>query len=226
MRIIKAGIILKLAPSIFSTAFLFLLLFFSPAGASSLGDVAADCGAVRERFTFNILRKAKKIGIQTVNVYDCGGVQTAVIDVDISFRMALLRIKAKQTVIEQWRDGVMTSFQSERTASFSEDMVIDAKYEEGVWRIVTNGTPAASEVRLGSTAYWTADLVHADAVLNIDTGEVIPIIAQRKAEDVYELQRSDGKVLRIVVDGERIVSTQLINDGDVEISFVRTSLED
>ncbi len=222
MRSFKVHRRWSLAPSIFSTAFLLSIVLASHAAAARLESRVAECGAARESLTFDIIRKGKTIGTQIVEVYDCDGVNAAVINVDIAFRMALLRIKATQSVVEKWRDGSMISFHSERSASFSGDTIIEANRIDGVWNIFTNGSLETSDARLASSAYWTADLVHAEAVLNIDTGELIPIVDRSRDGDVYELLRSDGKILRIVVAGDRIVSTQLVNAGEIEISFVRT----
>ena len=193
---------------------------FFAAARQPVDDAETACGPLHQELIFSIRRKRKKIGEQSVRVYDCGEFTRAAIELRVTVRIAFAKIKSSQRIVEDWNDKRLLRLSSERTASLMGTTLINVSAIDTGWSVTAGDETAYTDKYLVSTAYWTAAAVNAGALLNIDNGEIINVASVKDDErGGYRLERDDGKTVLLHVDGQYVRRVELIDGDDTEIVF-------
>ncbi len=187
----------------------------------TLPAVAADLDA-----KFLIERKGKVIGYHAVDVTptEAGMRVGTQIEMRVGIGpVTLFRYAHEATEI--WRDDTLISLISE-TDNNGDKAFVDAKrYGE---QLMINGSGYEGPAPAGAmpSSYWDKDLVHANAMINTQTGEIVEIDTSRIGEtraphdrlaEHYQLVGS--LILNLWYDGERWVGSNFTIDGE-ELTYV------
>ncbi len=131
------------------------------------------------------------------------------VEIDARFDVRFLRIPVysyRHVNSETWRGGCLQRLESE-TDDNGESLSVSARSERG--RIlVTSGDESRAIERecVRSFAYWNRDIVDSDALLNAQTGKLVPVniepvtasppagIAETAALDAYRIDSDDGEI--------------------------------
>ena len=105
--------------------------------------------------------------------------------------------------VERWRGGCLRELQS-RTVTNGERVAVSARDTGGQLAVER---PAGRDVHQGcvfSFAYWDPRILEARALLNSQTGELVPVEVVRMGPDTLSVQGQDQLAMRHRISGPRL----------------------
>ncbi len=118
------------------------------------------------------------------------------IDVDLAVKIGpLTPFLYRHDVVETWRDGELYALTS-TTRKDRRDLKVDAKRSGDTLRVSGKYASLEAPADTVTTTWWNSDVLRRDALLNSETGELIPASAERVGEET------------VLVDGLAVEATR------------------
>lgn len=166
-----------------------------------------------QAWMFKVYLDSKPIGYHEFRIRENGGSST--VDINARFDVKLLFFNAlayRHHNTETW-DGKCLRWIHSGTTVNSKNQSVEARDLGPEFEVVTGSTRSLLDRNcVMSFAYWTRDILAADALLNAQTGELEPVTF-----------RHEGEEMRIV-DGKSVLSdryTLSASSGDLSLWYAR-----
>ena len=188
------------------------------AAASSVGDVIPASFSTE----FDIYRGDKAIGRHAVTVSHDADKTTVRTEIDMKVKFGPITLfKYTHRATEVWRDGTLVSLES-RTDNNGEDMWVDAAMTGTGLQISGSGYKGEAPADIVPSSYWRKSLVDAEAMLNTQTGEILPITVEQMDDNsvtpsggsAEHYKLSNTLDLNLWYDGDDWVGAQFVIDGE------------
>lgn len=171
------------------------------------GERVFEPQSTERTWRFRVLLDEKEIGHHEFRVLAAEDGEN--VEIEAKFDVKFLFIKAYSYVHENretWHNGCLEALQS-RTEDNGETLAVSGAQADEGFRVDTgNGTTVLQTDCLQTFAYWNPAIVHAEQLLNAQTGELTPVeIVDRGPETLDVAGRPvDAHRYSITMDGDAI----------------------
>jgi hypothetical protein len=170
------------------TAIVFILLIFA-AGIVHAASITPDT-ATRE-WNFRVYLGDSPIGNHRFRLTEQEGQKSLAVDADFKVRFLFFTAyRYQHSTTEIWRNDCLQEIASHTDANGRISNVQGAQGPDGFrTQVPESKAPLADCVK--TFAYWDADILHEKALLNPQTGELVPVTVEQLADEVLHVRGRD-----------------------------------
>lgn len=155
-----------------------ILAISAPAGASAVPESG--------RLAFDVYRNGKPLGVHVLTFKEEAGALRVTVDVDLAVRIGpLVAWRYRHDVRETWREGRLVALESE-TRKDGRDYALKVRAAADGLEVDGQAYDGPAPLDLPPSTYWNRKLVEASAMLNTETGEVLPIAVEKLGSETID----------------------------------------
>lgn len=158
---------------------------------------AGDAG-LRE-WNFDVYLGDSKVGYHNFRLAQDGNRERLISEANFKVRFAFITLyQYEHRNMETWEDDCLQKIESSTNAN-GKRFEVRGSQAEGVFEIEATGRSEEVEGCVMSFAYWNPDFLEASALLNSQTGEILPVDVNELGEEVMTIRGRDIPTRRVRV---------------------------